>query len=537
MSRRVAFSAPLCLAFLTVAAAPAAAQPLGTFRWQLQPYCNVLTVTVTQSAIQVSGQTNNQYRLEGFDDQCGAPSRAAVHGVVVPNPDGTFEFGVTIVTSTGATPAHIDVTLNPATLGGSWRDSSGNSGTLVFNPGAAGGPARPTGIGAVAINPNEVQRRVTESCPTGTFMRGVNVDGSVICATESGGGTITGITAGDGLTGGGTAGTVSLAVDFAGSGTATTVARSDHSHEVRVSGGDCPAIQQAIDALPPTGGHVIVNAGTYVCADFIHIDRDNVVLEGVGPATLLRLADNSDSPVIVIGQRIAVPTTTRSRIRVANLRIDGNRINQTVECYRGACSPANPLRNNGLTLRRVNDVIIENVMVSSTRSGGLVTELTCRRLTVRDFTSSDNAFDGVAFYQTEDSVFSGLHLHNNAAAGISADIDFNGNLLSDTTIANSGKVGVFIRDSRDNVFSNLRVRDSAEDGVFCAQVDTDVTTACSGNTFKGLMVSGSVGAGFRINDASCTDNLIDASQFFNNTAGCISEATPGLAQTGDNRCR
>lgn len=26
--------------------ASAAAQPLGTFRWQLKPYCNVLTVSV-----------------------------------------------------------------------------------------------------------------------------------------------------------------------------------------------------------------------------------------------------------------------------------------------------------------------------------------------------------------------------------------------------------------------------------------------------------------------------------------------------------
>ena len=30
--------------------APVAAQPLGTFRWQQQPYCNVFTLVVEQKA-------------------------------------------------------------------------------------------------------------------------------------------------------------------------------------------------------------------------------------------------------------------------------------------------------------------------------------------------------------------------------------------------------------------------------------------------------------------------------------------------------
>ena len=46
----------------------ALAQPIGTFQWQLQPYCNALTVTVVQSG--------GVYTLDGFDDQCGAAVRA-----------------------------------------------------------------------------------------------------------------------------------------------------------------------------------------------------------------------------------------------------------------------------------------------------------------------------------------------------------------------------------------------------------------------------------------------------------------------------
>jgi len=58
-------------AFLPVL--PAAAQPLGSFRWQLQPYCNVVTVAVVQQG--------GQYQLDGTDDQCAAAQAAGMRGL------------------------------------------------------------------------------------------------------------------------------------------------------------------------------------------------------------------------------------------------------------------------------------------------------------------------------------------------------------------------------------------------------------------------------------------------------------------------
>jgi hypothetical protein len=287
-------------------------------------------------------------------------------------------------------------------------------------------------------------------------------------------------------------------------------------------------LQNAIRALPRTGGLVTVPAGVHVCRAPIVIDRDNVSLRGVGPASELYLADGGESPVLVIGQMRAVPTVTRRHIVVSDLTIDGNRTKQTFECFKGPCSGRNALRNNGISVRRASDVLIERVTVRSARSGGVVTELGSERVTLRDVTVTDSCFDGVAGYETTNSLFSGLFLHDNLAAGLSFDIDFEGNVISDVMITDSGTVGIFMRDARDNVFTAMRIADSVQHGVFVAQVDTDASTGATGNSFTNMIVHGSGGAGIRVNDVSCVDNLVANSHFFANAGGHISEVSPGL---------
>jgi Right handed beta helix region len=301
----------------------------------------------------------------------------------------------------------------------------------------------------------------------------------------------------------------------------------------------CASIQQAINALPVRGGEVVVPAGMYVCSTPIVIDRNNVVLRGAGAATVLRLANGANAPVLIIGQTAPAPTVTRQNIRVSDLTIDGNRANQTCECWND-CSPScasNPIRNNGITIRRANDVSIERVTLRNARSGGLVTERVCRRLVIRDLTSSGNQFDGIASYETEDSIFSGLELTGNLAAGLSLDLGFNHNILSNIVILDSGKVGIFMRYSIDNLFGLMQIRNSGEHGIFLAQVETDATRPAAGNTFNGVVVKGSKGAGIRVNDPSCVNNSMAGSQLIANVGGCVSESVPGLLRQSGNVCR
>lgn len=136
-------AASLALVALVATGVSASAQTVGTFSWQQQPYCNVLTMTVVQ--------VGAVYQLDGTDDQCGATRKASVTGLAFPNPDGSIGMGLTLVTNsagaTGGAPLHIDATISLATVGGTWRDNTGASGPLVLaaGPGAGGSP-RPTPV-------------------------------------------------------------------------------------------------------------------------------------------------------------------------------------------------------------------------------------------------------------------------------------------------------------------------------------------------------------------------------------------------------
>jgi hypothetical protein len=127
----------LSLVVLCAVASPssAGAQPLGTFRWRTEPYCNVLTVTVTP--------VGGVYTLEGFDEQCGGNPRQPVRGVALPQANGSVTLGMSVIVLPGGTPVNIEAGISPSGLSGTWRDSAGNSGALTFNPTSTSGGPRP----------------------------------------------------------------------------------------------------------------------------------------------------------------------------------------------------------------------------------------------------------------------------------------------------------------------------------------------------------------------------------------------------------
>ncbi len=185
-------------------------------------------------------------------------------------------------------------------------------------------------------------------------------------------------------------------------------------------------IQTALDALPAGGGEVILPPGKILVRRPIVLRRDHQTLRGCGTATILTLANGANCPVIIMGEPVNHPQKTVHFLRVSDLSIDGNRINQQRELWQLA-GEGSQIRNNGITVQGVRDSTVEHLTAAHCRSGGLVTTLGVRRLTVRGLEAFDNQFDGLACYQTTDSLFTELSLHDNPARA------FRSTLLSITT--------------------------------------------------------------------------------------------------------
>jgi hypothetical protein len=284
------------------------------------------------------------------------------------------------------------------------------------------------------------------------------------------------------------------------------------------AGATAADIQKEFD-LFTNGCEVILPPGRFKVTQPIVLQHDNQTLRGAGPTTILYLANNANCPVIIMGQPVNHPTQTIRHLCVCNLFIDGNRAQQQRELWRES-GEGSKIRNNGITVQNVSDSLIDNVTCTRCRSGGLVTTLGVRRLTVNNFGSFDNEFDGLACYLTTDSVFSNLDLHDNPGAGISLDLTFDHNVIRSAILA-SNDLGIFMRDSRDNKFDHLSIRNNREFGIFMAQafepadrgVRPQPDTQCTNNSFTNLIGIQNGHADFRVNDISCTNNVIIGAQF------------------------
>ncbi|MBP7776314.1 MAG: tail fiber domain-containing protein [Acidobacteria bacterium] len=189
----------LAFAAMLVPAVPATAQSLGTFTWQLTPYCNRVVAEVTQNG--------PHFEIDGYDDRCGAAQRAPLSGIATPNSDGTIGFGLTIVTL-GGTAVHVDARMSLSALSGPWFDSAGNGGTFVFGGPGGGSPRPAAGLstttlavsGAGAVGGTLTAGNVTTagtvsaqhgvfsgdtSARFGSFSGGLGVDGFVSVAAPA----------------------------------------------------------------------------------------------------------------------------------------------------------------------------------------------------------------------------------------------------------------------------------------------------------------------------------------------------------------
>jgi len=92
--------------------------------------------------------------------------------------------------------------------------------------------------------------------------------------------------------------------------------------------GDFDDIQEAINALPSTGGSVFIKEGTYIITKSININKSYVTIEGTGFSTEIKIKDSTTSDRFWMFY-----AESKSNISIKNLYLNGNGDNITIGGY------------------------------------------------------------------------------------------------------------------------------------------------------------------------------------------------------------
>jgi hypothetical protein len=102
------------------------------FRFQLQPFCDKITLAVVPSSAE------SLIGIVGYDDNCGESPRSPVYGTLVVNPDNSMTIGFTLslpvsVYQTSDVAVQVNVEWPAGSNAGVWSNDQGQSGTFVFD--------------------------------------------------------------------------------------------------------------------------------------------------------------------------------------------------------------------------------------------------------------------------------------------------------------------------------------------------------------------------------------------------------------------
>jgi len=167
--------------------------------------------------------------------------------------------------------------------------------------------------------------------------------------------------------------------------------------------GDFLDIQTAIDALPAGGGVVYVKEGTYEIDEAITIQKSNVALMGAGAATNIKLATDSDSHCVVLGDN----STIRNGIVISDILVDGNKANNA-----GAI--------NGIYLAgKIEDSKITGCWVKDCDQHGIATHQDCERNIITENTCAGNDDFGIYVIDSDEpNIISNNSCSSNLHSGI-----------------------------------------------------------------------------------------------------------------------
>jgi len=260
-------------------------------------------------------------------------------------------------------------------------------------------------------------------------------------------------------------------------------------------------INAAINALPSSGGTVLLLEGTYNVASPITILSSNVVLAGVGHATKLFLTNGANCHVVEVGDG----SSPISNCVVRDLQVDGNKDNQT-STMKGIYlhgEPGAKVTNSAVINCYVHDCYKYGIYVYLADYCKIVNNI-CENTVLWGIHTSNSRYDEIIG-----------NLCNSCGSGIG--VASSGNLVvGNICYSCSPYYGLGILGAYDCVVVGNIVQGSGSDGINLY------------NAYRCVVVGNKSrdngGYGINISNSGCNQNLIGKNHLTGNTAGSLNDA-------------
>ena len=160
---------------------------------------------------------------------------------------------------------------------------------------------------------------------------------------------------------------------------------------------DQTVIQQAIDALPATGGKIVLLEGTYNISGQINVNKPNVTICGMGNNTILKAAKSSSTLTML-------RCGTHSGFKISNLVMDFEN-NSSADCI-------------GIQLYVSGHSTIETISILNNKGNG-----------IEWYKCDYTRFNGVSFVNVRQCIWDRGYNHSSIFSGVIIDTATNGIVL------------------------------------------------------------------------------------------------------------
>jgi parallel beta-helix repeat protein len=290
-------------------------------------------------------------------------------------------------------------------------------------------------------------------------------------------------------------------------------------------------INQAINSLPTGGGRVVLLEGTYYISGSISISKSNVILEGQGDSTVIYLVDGANAHCIV--------SSGVSNIKISNLKIDGNKGNQTVNV-------------NGIYLNNGSNITIEKCTITNAKFMNIYLDSLSNNVIKNCLISGSGAI-GLFVYNSQNAIITGNIVNNSGTVGIYVDFTNYGIVSCNISYSNLNN-GILVEDCNYIEVSNNISRNNTNYGIIVNNSSNSIITNnhCLNNTYDGIRLMGTSSYcivannrclgngqyGIRIFSSTCSNNYVVKNYLTGNTAGSLSDSGTGTilgaSTTNDN---